>query len=108
MTQPLHIEQRYITRYFYQLHVQQNIYTSDQPLRIFHIARSLISSSTGTERNRVRYFRGRVSNFNQSEARKQCFLASDWFKFVTLLQKYRTLYQYIVKYLAGEHGIAVR
>ena len=29
---------------------------------------------------RVRYFRGRVSNFNQSEARKLCFLASDWLK----------------------------
>ena len=34
--------------------------------------------------NRVRYFRGRVSNFNQSEARKHCFLASDWSKFETL------------------------
>ena len=30
--------------------------------------------------NRVRNFRGGVSNFNQSEARKQCFLASDWLK----------------------------
>ena len=29
---------------------------------------------------RVRNFRGRVSNFHQSEARKQCFLASDWWK----------------------------
>ena len=27
---------------------------------------------------RVRNFRGRVSYFNQSEARKHCFLASDW------------------------------
>ena len=35
---------------------------------------------------RVRNFRGRVSNFNQSEARKQCVLASDWLKFVTLPQ----------------------
>ena len=26
---------------------------------------------------RVRNYRGRVSNFDQSEARKQCFLASD-------------------------------
>ena len=33
---------------------------------------------------RVRNFRGRVSNFNQSEARKQCVLASDWLKFRTL------------------------
>ena len=28
-----------------------------------------------------RYLRGRVSNYNQSEARKQCFLDSDWLKF---------------------------
>ena len=41
---------------------------------------------------RVRNFRGRVSNFNQSEARKQCFLASDWLKFVTLPRKYRALF----------------
>ena len=41
--------------------------------------------------NRVRYFRGRVSYFNQSESRKQCFLASDWLKFETLPRKYRTL-----------------
>ena len=40
---------------------------------------------------RVRNFRGRVSNFNQSEARKECFLASDWLKFETLPQKFRTL-----------------
>ena len=30
--------------------------------------------------NRVRYYRGRVSNFDQSESRKHCFLASDWLK----------------------------
>ena len=41
---------------------------------------------------RVRNFRGRVSNFNQSEARKQCFLASDWLKFETLPRKFRTLF----------------
>ena len=41
--------------------------------------------------NRVRNFRGRVSNFNQSEARKQSVLASDWLKFVTLPRKYPTL-----------------
>ena len=29
---------------------------------------------------RVRYFRGRVPNFDQSDARKQYFLASDWSK----------------------------
>ena len=34
----------------------------------------------------------RVSNFNQSEARKHCFLASDWPKFVTLPRKFFTLY----------------
>ena len=28
--------------------------------------------------NRVRYFRGRVTNFYQSEARKHCILDSDW------------------------------
>ena len=40
--------------------------------------------------NRVRYFRRWVANFNQSEARKQCFLASDWLLFETLPRKYRT------------------
>ena len=40
---------------------------------------------------RVRNFRGRVSHFNQSEARKQCFLASDWLKYKTLPRKFRTL-----------------
>ena len=30
-----------------------------------------------------------VSNFNQSEARKQCFLASDWLKFETVHVKFR-------------------
>ena len=40
---------------------------------------------------RVRYFRGRISNFNQSEARKHCFLVSDWLKFETLPRKYLTL-----------------
>ena len=37
-----------------------------------------------TGNNRVRNYRGRVSNFDQSEARKQCFLFSDWLKFETL------------------------
>ena len=40
---------------------------------------------------RVRNFRGRVSYFNQSEAREQSFLASDWLKLETLPRKYRTL-----------------
>ena len=30
---------------------------------------------------RVRYFRRMVSNFDQSEARKHCFLASDWLEY---------------------------
>ena len=46
------------------------------------------------ETNKVRYFRGRVTNFNQSEARKQCFLAFYWLKFETILRKYRTLQYY--------------
>ena len=33
---------------------------------------------------RVRYYRGGVSNFDQSEAIKHCFLVSDWLKFETL------------------------
>ena len=41
--------------------------------------------------HRVRNFRGRVSNFHQSEARKHCFLASDWLKFETLPRKFRPL-----------------
>ena len=48
--------------------------------------------------NRVRNFRGRVTNFNQSEARKQCFLASDWLKFETLPRKFRTLFSLTVTY----------
>ena len=32
-----------------------------------------------------------VSNFDQSEARKHRFLASDWSKFENLPRKYRTL-----------------
>ena len=36
-------------------------------------------------------FGGRVPNFDQPEARKHCFLASDWLKFETLSRKYHTL-----------------
>ena len=43
-----------------------------------------ISHSQSRNIYRVRNYRGRVSNFDQSEARKQCFLASDWLKFETL------------------------
>ena len=39
----------------------------------------------------IRYYRGRVTIFNQSEARKHCSLPSDWLKFETLPRKYRTL-----------------
>ena len=35
----------------------------------------------------VRYSRGSVSNFNQSEARKLCFFASDWLTVETLARK---------------------
>ena len=43
--------------------------------------------------DRAWYFWERVQNINQSEARKQCFLASDWLKFGTLPRKSRiTLY----------------
>ena len=43
--------------------------------------------------NRVRYFRGRVSYFDQLEARKHRFLASDWSKYDTLEpRKYRSLF----------------
>ena len=42
--------------------------------------------------HRVGYYWGRVSNFNQAESRKQCFIASDWLKFETLPLKYHTLY----------------
>ena len=39
----------------------------------------------------VRFFRGRVPNFNQSEGREQYFLASDWLKSETLPRNYRAL-----------------
>ena len=48
---------------------------------------------------RVRNFRGRVSYFNQSEARKHCFLASDWLKCKTLPRKFRTLW--LLKIVGG-------
>ena len=35
--------------------------------------------------------RGGVSNFHQPEARRDCFLASDWRKFEALPRKYRSL-----------------
>ena len=35
---------------------------------------------TAVTYNEVQYFRGRVPNFNQSEARKHCLLASDWLR----------------------------
>ena len=40
--------------------------------------------------HRVRYFWRRVSNFNLSEAKKQCFLASDLLQFGTFPQGHRT------------------
>ena len=42
----------------------------------------------------MQYLRGRVPNFNQSEAGKDCFLAFDWLKFGTLSGKYRCLLSY--------------
>ena len=36
-------------------------------------------------------YRGKVLNFDQSEAIKQCLLASVWLKFETLPRKYRIL-----------------
>ena len=41
--------------------------------------------------NRVRYFRGRVSYFDQSGPGKHRFLASDWLKYETLPLNCRTL-----------------
>ena len=43
-----------------------------------------ICTDMGQVTNRVGYFRGKVSYFNQSEARKYCFLASNWMIFETL------------------------
>ena len=42
--------------------------------------------------NTVKYL-GKGPKINQSEARKLCFLASDWFKFETLPQRYHTIFQ---------------
>ena len=39
--------------------------------------------------HRIRYFLGDVLKFNQSEARKQCFVDSDWLKFETRARKHR-------------------
>ena len=63
---------------------------------------SSILDSPSTNSNRVRYFEGRVSYFNLSEVRKQCFLASDWLKYETLPRNYRTL-SYSMLY-SGYHG----
>ena len=46
--------------------------------------RSHVISFDNLAKYRVRNYRGRVSNFDQSESRKHCFLASDWLKFETL------------------------
>ena len=53
-----------------------------------------------THKYRKRYFRGRVTNFNQSDARKYCFLSFDRSKFETLPRKYRTL---LLCYLSLTH-----
>ena len=57
-------------------------------LKYFRLDLAASSKLREESTNRVRYFRGRVSNFNQSEARKQCFLASHWSKYETLPRKF--------------------
>ena len=52
--------------------------------RFRELERSERGLETYIECFRIRYYRGRVSNFDQSESRKHCFLASDRLKFVTL------------------------
>ena len=55
--------------------------------------RSKWESTKNSDSYRVRYFRGRVSYLNLSEARKHRFLVSDWSKYETLPLKYRTLFK---------------
>ena len=55
------------------------------------ITQERMMSLIGSVDYRVRNFRGRVSYFDQSEARKDRFLASDWSKHETLPRKYRTV-----------------
>ena len=64
---------------------------SDDQIAEFREAFSLFDKDGDGECYKVRYYRGRVSNFDQPEARKHCFLATDWLKFETLPRKYRTL-----------------
>ena len=71
----------------YQSHGQ--LYNLEKQSDVFGPLSSI--TNVEVEGNRVQYFWGRVSNFNQSEAREQCSLASDWLKFETLPRKYRTL-----------------
>ena len=52
---------------------------------------NLASSGFYLQTNRIRYFRENVPNFNQLQARKHSFLASDWLRFGNLHQKYRIL-----------------
>ena len=66
-----------------------NIFDSRDLTRFFD--KMMSDAIHNCETYRVRYYRGRVSYFNQSEARKGCFLASDWLKYETLPRKFRTL-----------------
>ena len=59
---------------------------SDDQIAEFREAFSLFDKDGDGECYKARYY-----NFDQSEARKHCFLATDWLKFETLPRKYRTL-----------------
>ena len=64
----------------------------DREINILYLCLAKVNLQDGIDFvNRVRNFRGRVSYFNQSEARKHPFLASDWLKYETLPRKFRTL-----------------
>ena len=61
------------------------------PLTLVYLKRNA-TGARNMKNDRVRHFRRRVQNFYQSEARKQCFLTSDWLQFRTLPQKNTLLY----------------
>ena len=66
-------------------------YSYDKAIQINILGMQLTPILINSLTYRVRNFRGRVSYFDQSEEREHHFLTSDWSKYETLPQKYRTL-----------------
>ena len=62
------------------------------PVTLVYLKRNA-AGAKNLKNDNVRHFRRRVQNLYRSEARKQCFLTSDWLQFGTLPQKNLTLFK---------------